>query len=281
MLRKDRKAVFLMAVVVLSNPLFEKFRNITIDDSVEQIQAVDANSTELGNVLPKVEITRSTTATPTADTLIDGRTSPNVRKIQPKSQSCKKHESNCTTRGGQITRSSIRNQQSTLKTPTTYHSNDDLASAHVDQTGIQITSNTNEKDQKSIPPGDVATFPASGPTSKTVMPKVRPSSSSSGVKSITPVGGLNQKSPTGTHTPPSKSKEDTGVKSFEEVLQQSSSGEKRQTSRSTATTKVCKSGGARPAERRTREKERLQLWTWAFCKFACIGADRKNCEGKG
>jgi hypothetical protein len=51
-LRKDRKADFLMAVAVLSNPLFEKFRNMTIDDSVEQIQAVDANSTELGNVLP-------------------------------------------------------------------------------------------------------------------------------------------------------------------------------------------------------------------------------------
>lgn len=85
MLRKDRKADFLMAVAVLSNPLFEKFRNMTIDDSVEQIQAVDANSTELGNVLPKVDITRSATATPTADTLIDGRTSPNVRKIQPKS----------------------------------------------------------------------------------------------------------------------------------------------------------------------------------------------------
>jgi hypothetical protein len=58
-------------------------------------------------------------------------------------------------------------------------------------------------------------------------PKVRTfPSSSSDVKSVSPFGGLNQKSSTGTHTPSSKPKEDSGVKSFEEVLQQAS-GEKR------------------------------------------------------
>lgn len=72
-----------------------------------------------------------------------------------------------------------------------------------------------------------ANSPASGPTGKIVKAKVRTSpSSSSDVKSVSTFGGLNQKSSTVTHTPFSKPKEDSGVKSFEEVLQQAS-GEKR------------------------------------------------------
>jgi hypothetical protein len=48
-LREGRNADYLMGVAVVNNPLFDKFRNLTIDDLVEQTQAVGANLTELEN----------------------------------------------------------------------------------------------------------------------------------------------------------------------------------------------------------------------------------------
>lgn len=53
---KDRNADYLMVVAVVHNSLFDKFRNLSLDDSAEQLKAIDVSQTAGENILPKEEV---------------------------------------------------------------------------------------------------------------------------------------------------------------------------------------------------------------------------------
>lgn len=238
-LRKERKADVLMAIAIMSNPLFDEMPKRTSSDSVEDIQADAVESTELENAMPKVENIEGATATPAAEPVIDGWLSSNGRKIHHKSPKLSQQELNCPTRGGAVTRLSIRNQPSASKTPTTFTSNDFHDSVDEDHTRIRITRNTKKKDEENIPPGVVAASIALGPSSKIAMPKLSQASphSGSGNQSISSDGGVKQKSSRVT-TPSGQSKAVAGVKSSEKAHRPSTSGEKGQIGSTSQTKKL-------------------------------------------
>jgi hypothetical protein len=228
-----------MAIAIMSNPLFDEMPKRTSSDSVEDIQADAVESTELENAMPKVENIEGATATPAAEPVIDGWLSSNGRKIHHKSPKLSQQELNCPTRGGAVTRLSIRNQPSASKTPTTFTSNDFHDSVDEDHTRIRITRNTKKKDEENIPPGVVAASIALGPSSKIAMPKLSQASphSGSGNQSISSDGGVKQKSSRVT-TPSGQSKAVAGVKSSEKAHWPSTSGEKGQIGSTSQTKKI-------------------------------------------
>ncbi len=64
---KDRNTDYLMAVAVVHNPLYDKFRNLSLNDSAEQLKAIDVSQTARENIEPKEEVPHHATASCSAD----------------------------------------------------------------------------------------------------------------------------------------------------------------------------------------------------------------------
>jgi hypothetical protein len=107
---KDRNADYLMAVAVVHNPLFDKFHNLSLDDSAEQLKAIDVSQTAGENIVPTEEVPRRAKALRSADFSKRSQTVQKEKKHKVYNANTTKQELESVTASGRITRSSTRNQ---------------------------------------------------------------------------------------------------------------------------------------------------------------------------
>lgn len=219
-LRKDRDADYLMAIVVVNNPLFDKIRNLSLVQPAGDVKAIDGSSSEGEIIAPKEKVPLRRTASRSADC-----SKTKGKKVKATSRTSPEKDLKSDTDSERITRSRTRNQlqiQLALTASTTHHSNEELVNNVVDESAIGKVKQTEESDQESILPGDVATLPASRTKAKYGRP---PRLTGPGVQSTLPVGVHQEKSSAVIRKTSSQAKGTPDATIFPAGIQQSVSGE--------------------------------------------------------
>jgi hypothetical protein len=217
-LRKDRDADYLMAVAVVNNPLFDKFRNKTLVQPTGDVTAVKGSPTAGENVALKEKVPLRRRASRSADC-----SKTKGKKMKSTSRTSPEKELECRTVSGRTTRSSTRNQRlsgpSALSAATTHRSNEDVADPAVEKFANGKAKSNEESDQ------DVA-LPAAGTHAESVVPEVRPPRlTGPGVKKSLPIGVHQGNPSTVIHKTSGQTKEISDATIFPAGIQQCVSGE--------------------------------------------------------